>query len=115
MLSRKSSDIQLSALENAMQQFDEAAERLNIDKTMLEILKQPRRSVIVKLPIQMDDGRFEVFTGYRVQHSISFFPAEDGIRYGFSGGISDFSFPTAAIKYCLSSFIFYNSSYNLHV
>lgn len=77
----KSSDIQLSALENAMQQFDEAAERLNIDKTMLGILKQPRRAVIVKLPIQMDDGRFEVFTGYRVQHSITRGPAKGGIRY----------------------------------
>lgn len=76
-----SNDIQLSALENAMQQFDEAAERLNIDKTMLGILKQPRRAVIVKLPIQMDDGRFEVFTGYRVQHSITRGPAKGGIRY----------------------------------
>ena len=81
MPSGKSNDIQLSALENAMQQFDEAAERLNVDKTMLEILKQPRRSVIVKLPILMDDGRFEVFTGYRVQHSITRGPAKGGIRY----------------------------------
>lgn len=77
----KSSDIELSALENAMQQFDEAANRLNIDKTMLGILKQPRRAVIVKLPIQMDDGRFEIFTGYRVQHSITRGPAKGGIRY----------------------------------
>ncbi len=81
MPSRKSSDIELSALENAMQQFDEAAERLNIDKTMLEILKQPRRSVMVKLPIQMDDGHFEVFTGYRVQHSITRGPAKGGVRF----------------------------------
>jgi glutamate dehydrogenase (NAD(P)+) len=78
---QKTTDIRLSALENAMQQFDEAAERLNVDKTILEILKQPRRAVIVKLPIQMDDGRFEVFTGYRVQHSITRGPAKGGIRY----------------------------------
>jgi len=81
MTTGKSSDIQLSALENAMQQFDEAAEKLNIDKTMLEILKQPRRAVIVKLPIQMDSGKFEVFTGYRVQHSITRGPAKGGIRF----------------------------------
>jgi len=81
MTVEKSSDIQLSALENAMQQFDEAAARLNIDKTMLGILKQPRRAVIVKLPIQMDDGRFEIFTGYRVQHSITRGPAKGGIRF----------------------------------
>lgn len=78
---QKTTDIRLSALENAMQQFDEAAGRLNVDKTMLEILKQPRRAVIVNLPIQMDDGRFEVFTGYRVQHSITRGPAKGGIRY----------------------------------
>lgn len=76
-----SSDIQLSALENAMRQFDNAAARLNIEPTMLEILKQPRRAVIVKLPILMDDGKFKVFTGYRVQHSITRGPAKGGIRY----------------------------------
>jgi glutamate dehydrogenase (NAD(P)+) len=73
--------MQLSALANAMQQFDEAAARLNIDKSMLEILKQPRRAVIVKLPILMDNGTFRVFTGYRVQHSITRGPAKGGIRY----------------------------------
>ncbi|UCC79070.1 MAG: Glu/Leu/Phe/Val dehydrogenase [Candidatus Zixiibacteriota bacterium] len=77
----KSSDIRLSALENAMVQFDEAADKLNVDKTMLEILKQPRRAVIVRLPIQMDDGRFEIFTGFRVQHNIARGPAKGGIRY----------------------------------
>jgi len=76
-----STDMQLSALANAMQQFDEAAARLNIDKSMLEILKQPRRAVIVKLPILMDNGTFRVFTGYRVQHSITRGPAKGGIRY----------------------------------
>jgi len=77
----KSDDIKLSALENAMMQFDEAAALLNIDKTMLEILKQPRRAVIVKLPILMDSGKFEVFTGFRVQHNIARGPAKGGIRY----------------------------------
>jgi glutamate dehydrogenase (NAD(P)+) len=76
-----STDIQLSALENAMRQFDEAAARLNIDLALLDILKQPRRAVIVKLPILMDDGKFKVFTGYRVQHSITRGPAKGGIRY----------------------------------
>jgi len=81
MTLHKSDDIRLSALENAMMQFDEAAEMLNIDKTMLEILKQPRRAVIVKLPIQMDDGKFEIFTGFRVQHNMARGPAKGGIRY----------------------------------
>jgi glutamate dehydrogenase (NAD(P)+) len=54
---------------------------MNIDKAILDILKQPRRVVIVRLPILMDDGRFKVFTGYRVQHSITRGPAKGGIRY----------------------------------
>src|SRR5881398_3265989 len=65
------SDIQkeLNPLENARAQFDEAAQMLEIDPGLLEIIKQPRRSTLVSLPIQMDDGTFRVFTGYRVQHS----------------------------------------------
>jgi glutamate dehydrogenase (NAD(P)+) len=77
----KSTDIQISSFENAMTQFDQAAKRMRVDPTWLEIIKQPRRSVIVKLPIQMDDGSFKVFTGYRVQHSIIRGPAKGGIRY----------------------------------
>jgi glutamate dehydrogenase (NAD(P)+) len=77
----KSTDIQISSFQNAMTQFDQAAKRLRLDPALLEIIKQPRRSVIVKLPIQMDDGSFKVFTGYRVQHSIIRGPAKGGIRY----------------------------------
>jgi len=77
----KSTDIQISSFENAMTQFDQAAKRLRLDPSWLEMIKPPRRSVIVKLPIQMDDGSFKVFTGYRVQHSIIRGPAKGGIRY----------------------------------
>ncbi len=77
----KSTDIPLSAFANAMQQFDEAAAKLNLDADLLEAIKQPRRSLIVKLPIRRDDGSLEVFTGYRVQHSINRGPAKGGIRY----------------------------------
>ena len=67
----KSADIQISSFENAMTQFDQAAKRMRVDPAWLEIIKQPRRSVIVRLPIQMDDGSFKVFTGYRVQCSMA--------------------------------------------
>jgi len=77
----KSTDIQISSFQNAMTQFDEAAKRLRLDPAWLEIIKQPRRTVIIKLPIQMDDGSFKVFTAYRVQHSIIRGPAKGGIRY----------------------------------
>jgi glutamate dehydrogenase (NAD(P)+) len=72
---------ELNPLENAQAQFDEAAQLLEIDPGLIEIIKQPRRSTIVSLPIQMDDGSFRIFTGYRVQHSIVRGPAKGGIRY----------------------------------
>ncbi len=77
----KSVTIPVSTFQNVMKQFDQAAGRLNIEKGLLEFLKYPTRSTIVKLPVRMDDGRFEMFTGYRVQHSIVRGPAKGGIRY----------------------------------
>ncbi len=77
----KSKDVPLSVFENVLHQIDTAAGLLKIDPALVEIMKQPRRSVIVKLPIQMDDGTFQVFTGYRVQHSIVRGPAKGGIRF----------------------------------
>jgi glutamate dehydrogenase (NAD(P)+) len=62
-------------------QLDQAAALLELDPCMLRIIKQPRRSVIMKLPIHMDSGRFEVFTAYRVQHNIVRGPAKGGLRF----------------------------------
>ena len=45
------------------------------------MLRQPTRELIVHIPVGMDDGRIEVFTGYRVQHSISRGPGKGGVRY----------------------------------
>jgi glutamate dehydrogenase (NAD(P)+) len=72
---------ELDPLENAKLQFEEAAARLKLDPGFLQIIKEARRATIVKLPVQMDDGTFRVFTGYRVQHSIIRGPAKGGIRY----------------------------------
>src|SRR4029077_18455568 len=60
---------------------DEAARRLNLDDGMQKILRSPAREITVHIPVLLDDGRFEVFTGYRVQHSIARGPAKGGIRY----------------------------------
>ncbi|MCP9455103.1 MAG: Glu/Leu/Phe/Val dehydrogenase [Nitrospira sp.] len=65
----------------AVAQFDEAAEALQLDPNLRERLKLPQRSLIVSLPVRMDDGRVEVFTGYRVQHDSSRGPSKGGIRY----------------------------------
>ena len=72
---------ELNPLANAERQFDEAADRLNLPAGIREVIKRPRRTTIVSLPVAMDDGSLRVFTGYRVQHSIVRGPAKGGIRY----------------------------------
>jgi glutamate dehydrogenase (NAD(P)+) len=62
--------------------FDLAARKLNLDEGLWKVLSYPAREITVHIPVQMDDGRLEVFTGYRVQHSIARGPAKGGIRYG---------------------------------
>jgi glutamate dehydrogenase (NAD(P)+) len=61
--------------------FDEAAKRLNLEPGIWKVLRYPSREIIVHIPVSMDDGHIEVFTGYRVQHSISRGPCKGGIRY----------------------------------
>jgi len=61
--------------------FDFAAHKLKLDDGMWKVLRQPTRELIVHIPVGMDDGRIEVFTGYRVQHSISRGPCKGGVRY----------------------------------
>ncbi|MDE3197661.1 MAG: Glu/Leu/Phe/Val dehydrogenase [Acidobacteriota bacterium] len=61
--------------------FDIAAAKLQLDDGMRKVLKAPAREITVNIPVQMDDGRLEVFTGYRVQHSIARGPGKGGIRY----------------------------------
>ncbi len=61
--------------------FDLAAKKLNLDDGIWKILRYPVREIIVHIPVLMDNGSIEVFTGYRVQHSMSRGPAKGGIRY----------------------------------
>jgi glutamate dehydrogenase (NAD(P)+) len=62
--------------------FDYAARKLNLDEGLWRVLRYPAREIIVHFPVGMDDGRIEVFTGYRVQHSQARGPCKGGIRYG---------------------------------
>lgn len=61
--------------------FDLAARKLNLDAGIWKVLRYPSREIIVHIPVGMDDGTIEVFTGYRVQHSASRGPCKGGIRY----------------------------------
>src|SRR5438309_3450170 len=62
--------------------FDEAATLLNLDDGMCKVLRSPNREITIHIPVLLDDGRIEVFTGYRVQHSIARGPGKGGIRFG---------------------------------
>ena len=64
-----------------LQEFDLAAKLLNLDPGIWRILTQPKRQIVVSCPVLMDNGEIEVFTGYRVQYSITLGPAKGGIRY----------------------------------
>jgi glutamate dehydrogenase (NAD(P)+) len=66
---------------SAAARFDEAAQRLNLDEGLCKVLRTPMLELTVNIPVQLDDGRLEVFTGYRVQHSIVRGPGKGGIRF----------------------------------
>ncbi len=66
---------------NAAIRFENAATCLDLDDGMRKVLKTPGKELTVAIPVVLDDGRIEVFTGYRVQHSIARGPAKGGIRY----------------------------------
>lgn len=67
--------------EIAQHQFDNAAEKLELEEWLRLKLREPRRVIIVSVPVKMDDGSLRVFTGYRSQHNTARGPAKGGIRY----------------------------------
>ena len=75
--------------ESMMARFQVAADILNLDKGIYEYLKTPQKQIIVAIPIQMDDGRIEVFEGYRVIHNDVRGPSKGGIRYSPDVNLSE--------------------------
>jgi glutamate dehydrogenase (NAD(P)+) len=67
--------------ESMMQRFDEAATHLNLDPNIYKILRWPNREITLYIPVMMDDGNYQVFTSYRVQHNFARGPAKGGVRY----------------------------------
>jgi glutamate dehydrogenase (NAD(P)+) len=72
---------EFNPFESMAQLFNTAAEHLGLDPGLREVLRRPDRELTVAIPVVMDDGRIEVFTGYRVQHNFSRGPCKGGIRY----------------------------------
>ncbi|MBX5443756.1 Glu/Leu/Phe/Val dehydrogenase [Sphaerobacter sp.] len=70
-----------SLFDIAVEQFNTAADVIGLDDDMRRILSVCKRELVVNFPVEMDDGTVQVFTGYRVQHSIAPGPSKGGIRY----------------------------------
>jgi len=74
-------DQEINPWQSAAHRFDEAAELLRLEDGMRKVLRSPAMELSVNIPVMLDDGRIEVFTWYRVQHSIARGPAKGGIRF----------------------------------
>jgi glutamate dehydrogenase (NAD(P)+) len=73
----------------ALEQFDAAADHLELDAELRAILRVPQREYTVNFPVRLDDGSVRVFSGYRVQHNVARGPAKGGIRYHLSTDLDD--------------------------
>ncbi|MDX2163213.1 MAG: Glu/Leu/Phe/Val dehydrogenase [bacterium] len=80
---------QANPYESALAQFDKAVRYLTIPDGIAEFLKYPRREFTINFPVKRDDGRIEMFTGYRVHHSTVLGPSKGGIRYSTAVSIDE--------------------------
>ena len=74
-------DQEINPWEAQSARFDLAARKLNLDPGLWKLLRLPAREIIVHFPVTMDSGKIEMFTGFRVQHSIARGPGKGGVRY----------------------------------
>ena len=81
MATKEAFQEELNPFEIAKQQFNIAADFLELESSMRHVLENPKRQLIVSIPVKMDGGDVQVFEGYRVQHNIARGPAKGGIRY----------------------------------
>jgi glutamate dehydrogenase (NAD(P)+) len=73
--------VDINPYEMAVNQLEEVAKFLKINPSVVEYLKHPKRELIVSIPVRMDDGSVNIFTGYRVQHNFALGPTKGGFRY----------------------------------
>ena len=71
----------LNPFKIAQNYFQQAAERLQLDSGLRQILSTPKRVLTVSIPVRMDDGTYHVFIGHRVAHNMARGPAKGGIRF----------------------------------
>jgi glutamate dehydrogenase (NAD(P)+) len=80
-MSQETAQAKPNVLDMAREQLAVAAEHLNMDDGLHRVLATPKRQMIVNFPVVLDNGRVEVFEGFRVQHNVSRGPTKGGIRF----------------------------------
>jgi len=80
-LKERAESKQTSVYDNVTRQFDKAADLVKLDENIRKILAMTTNEIVVHFPVKMDDGRIEMFTGYRVQHNSALGPFKGGLRF----------------------------------
>lgn len=87
--SEKQMKTRISLHSAALRQFNHAADLMGLDADVRRILSEPANEILVNFPVKLDDGRVEVFTGYRVQHNNVLGPFTGGLRYHVGVDVDD--------------------------
>lgn len=77
----KPKPIKKSMLDNVLEQFNHAADQINLNPNVRKILQITNTEILINFPVRMDSGDVEIFTGYRVQHNNALGPYKGGLRY----------------------------------
>src|SRR5678815_6108869 len=88
--------------EIATRQIDKAMKLINIDPDVAQILAQPKNELIVNFPVRMDNGKFHMFKGYRVQHNNILGPYKGGMRYHHEANLDEMKALASWMTYKLS-------------
>ena len=102
--------------EAMMSRFDRAAELLDLEPGLYKVLRHPEKQITVSVPVMMDNGEVEVFTGHRVLYNTSRGPAKGGIRFDMQVTLEEVKalaarsraagFPVEAVSHALASALF---------
>src|SRR4051794_35869479 len=72
-----------------IRRFDVAAQIMKLDQDVYEIMKTPAKQIEVSLPVKLDNGKTQVFEGYRIIHSTALGPSKGGIRYSMDVNVHE--------------------------
>ncbi|MGO3182840.1 MAG: Glu/Leu/Phe/Val family dehydrogenase [Aequorivita sp.] len=77
----KPKPVKKGMLDNVLEQFNHAADKIDLNPNVRKILSITNTEIIIHFPVRMDNGDVEIFTGYRVQHNNALGPYKGGLRY----------------------------------